>query len=63
MNLYKFTYVPLLKNNVQLKLKSDPKKSPKFIIKKIMSKKEKKKKRRKKEEHGATYSSYWMKPA
>ena len=46
VSLYKFTHVPLLKNDVQLKPKSDrqPKKknqSPKFIKKKIMSKKKK----------------------
>ena len=63
MNLYKFTYVPLLKNNVQLKLKSDQKKSPKFIIKKIMSKKEKKKKEeRKKSMEQRTRHTGWSLP-
>ena len=47
MSLYKFTHIPLLKNNTQLKQKSDKhkkekekKQSPRFIKKiKIMSKK------------------------
>ena len=38
MGLYKFTHIPLLKNDVQLKPKSDKQEkknqSPKFIIKK-----------------------------
>ena len=46
MSLYKFTHIPLLKNDVQLKQKSDKQakkkknQSPKFIIlKKIMLRK------------------------
>ena len=43
MSLYKFTHIPLLKNDAQLKQKSDKqpkkKKSHKFIFKKIILKK------------------------
>ena len=50
INLYKFTYIPLLKNDAQLKQKSDkqPKNKTKYnhpnllYKKKIMSKKKKK---------------------
>ena len=46
MSLYKFTHIPLLKNDVQLKQKSDKQakkknQSPKFIIKKNHVKKKK----------------------
>ena len=37
-SLHKFTYIPLLKNDVQLKQKSDKKKQlPNLLKKKIMS--------------------------
>ena len=48
MSLYKFTHLLLLKNDAQLKQKSDKqpkKKSPKFIFKKSFLIKQKKKKK------------------
>ena len=49
VNLYKFTHLLLLKNDAQLKQKSDKqpkKKSPKFIFKKSFLIKQKKKKKK-----------------